>query len=129
MSAIPANVSDGLAKQIAGGHQEKAPDRPRPAHRHGQPRHREVLDAEGEEHEPDEDADRGHGRLVELEDDEPGRNPRDARDEQDPPVAGELAGEVANDGIPDASYCGVTACSPMMTSNLLLSRPISGRDV
>jgi hypothetical protein len=81
MSARPAKVSVGSAKQtMAETREEDAEERPSPAHGHVQPRQREVLDAEGQEHEPDEDADSRHRRLVELKDDQRDANPCDAGD-------------------------------------------------
>ena len=82
----------GVGEADDGRDEEKtAEERPGPAHRHVQPRQRDVLDADAQEHQPDENADGGHGRVVELEDDQRGGKPCDPGDEQDPPVAGELA--------------------------------------
>ena len=96
MSARPAKVSVGLAKQTtAETRNSAAEERPRPTHRHVERRQGDVLDAGAQEHEPDEDADRGHGRLVELQDDQRDGHPGDPGDEQHPPVAGEPARAVA----------------------------------
>ena len=71
---------------------------------------RDVLDAERQEHEPDEDADGGHGRLVELKNDQSDGDPRDSGGQQDPPVAGGFAHRVAHrrmEGVAELWCCSV----------------------
>ena len=105
MSASAANVFSGLISEMTPAAMNRTPKSP---YSHC-PRSTSAAIAKcwmpvAEEHQPDEDADGGDRRLVELQDDHADHRPTDPEDQPQPPQAGDPLDDLARLWILDRRF-------------------------